>query len=915
MQQSTIESLVKVRHVAADCMHMSTTVLGGISARYNIDNLTLLKFYTACGQKYASDLCDMEMADVCFSRAAEFAQTVLKEDGKRGADPSVLARAMFDLLLGRAECSWEKGDSKRAEDFVSRARKYLDHLPGEHEFLASVEYNFGLFTYQAKETESALKWLKRSIETRENECNQSKDHKKQARTVRLAGVCLLALQKYEASWKMMKDAEDICHDPIGAYLLLKLSIITKQPQSLEILLKAIDDVDSSLDVCIASISLFGDAQRISDAATGFERLYKRFRNNPVALACTIGPRYFETLVAIGKIDQALELFEVCSSIISTLSESDEVGGTDAKADSTQPAQLTKWAALLLATGSAQADKRDFSSATIILSNSLLLAKKAKDLTSNVASSSADPQKGCNNVVLENEAAVCRLASSCALCSIDDSRRSVSMSLQPGSAQADLGSNLNEKQKSMIAASLKYASRAKELEPNDFAPRLLLFRAHLISHEYSMAAQELKRASEEISSFDPGALAEAACAARDVGSITSVVAALRCILNMNPETFCKGFEASALSVPNGFFGTVLLSCVNLLLREKESDSEEELPRTDGETLQNENSKKYGDAEELLHVLQAGLRGLRTIGVEKAFDIEQRKDEASITYLMSVAWNAGRDAGTELAYEKWEAFFSLSYELSMYLPTTTATLQTRRMSKVMCSCAVVENQVSGATDFTKAIEQVKEARSISYALRELAPTVGDDPIEGLLLTLEARCCVGCQDLVALAGVVDRALRMKEIGAGVLEQLAAICYHFRATEGEQESEQRARCVDLTTALLARASDARLCDGEKNLEALATTMREQLGIELSRGSTAARGFVVFQKCVGVVLEYNNEFPDDERRWLVAVGWDRAQMYSRLGQKSEAKRWCESVLRLVEGSMTLSTYRPRLANFMESLR
>lgn len=40
------EALVKSRHVSVDCIFMASTVLGGISAQFNIDEVSLLKFYT-----------------------------------------------------------------------------------------------------------------------------------------------------------------------------------------------------------------------------------------------------------------------------------------------------------------------------------------------------------------------------------------------------------------------------------------------------------------------------------------------------------------------------------------------------------------------------------------------------------------------------------------------------------------------------------------------------------------------------------------------------------------------------------------------------------------------------------------------------------------------------------------------------
>lgn len=908
LSHTTLEALVKVRHIAVDCMYMSTTVLGGISARYNIDDLSLLKFYTACGQRYANDLSDMEMADVCFTKAAEFVESALNESRKEDGDKNVFATAMFDLLIGRAECAWERGESDQAEMFVSDARSYMTELPGEYEFLASVEYNFGLFAYQAKETERALKWLKRSMQTRETDLNTSRDPKKQATTARLAGVCLLALQEYDESWKMMNLAEEMAHDPVGSYLLLKLTVIARKPHAVELLQKIVEDTCISLEVCMASVALFSDAQQISDAATGFEQVFARFKHNLDAVIAVIGPRYFETLVALGKMEKALDVLEVCCLAMEKMTErpaSGEVG-----TDIDPSVQFSQWSALLLTTGSKQADQKDFTSAAKLLNRCLQFARSstARLQPRNAVGSKERISPPSKNVVLENEARVCRLASACALRSVDDMKKGtqVKKDVDSGSAEAEVDLRKTE----LLKMAVVHAERAKHLEPTDFAPRLLLFRAHLLSKEFNKAALELRQSSSEIRSFDPGALAEAACAARDIGSRSSVIAALRCILNLDPSALCNSLASSTASSPNGFFGKVLLSCVHIILDGEQHLSEDEAAEGNagGKGTQNAST----EIADLVSVLERGLVGLEHLGVEEAFGHRKESIHAALTYLANICWNKGREFGTSMDFKLWQSFFDLCYRYSVFLPEDADNLHTRRMSKVMSASAVIEDQESKTEDFRRAREHVREARSLSLRLQELSPVTGEDPIEGLLLTLEARCCVGCQDLDALTHVVDHALQ-KTLAAPAIEQLASVCYS--GTGQKSDGESRMRFMDLTTALLSKASDVRLCSGLDDLDALAVTMREHLGIELSRGSSPGRAFKVYQKAVGVVAEHSPDFPMDERRWLVAVGWDRAQMHRRVGQNAEARRWCEGAKELAQGCTTLSTYLPRLEAVLRQLR
>lgn len=913
LELGTMEALVKIRHVAVDCMYMSTTVLGGISARYNIDELSLLKFYTACGQKYSTELGNMDMADVCFSKAAEFAEPASNESTVQDGDQSTLSQAMFDLLLGRAECSWEKGDCDQAERFVNEAHRYMAELPDKHEFLASVEYNFGLFTYQAKETERALKWLKKSMETRDSDANTAKDFQKQAKTARLAGVCLLALQDYEGSWNMMRSAEDMYHDPVGSYLLLKLSIITKKPNAVDLLIKTVEDSETTLDVSIACVSLFGDAQRVSDAAIGFERLFARFSCDSEAIAGTIGLRYFETLTALGKIDEALEVFDICCNAMTNLKIRPAGDSQNAKDLHSRTAHLlcSRWSALLLATGSTQADRKDFQSASRLLNRALVFAKT---FSSNRNSDKVDVSSAIGNVVLENEAAICRLASSCALCAIDDLQRKTTLTPEKKLNRNRGDDDDDQLLGDLLKITLTHAERAKRLEPTDFAPRLLLFRAYLVIKEHQKAALELRQASLEIKYFDPGALAEAACAARDVGSKSAVVAALRCILNMDPATLSRNLVSTFSSPPKGFFGKILLACVHILLdNEKE---EKNLSGTEGERARSSQDDEGQDEvnDDLLAILKSGLRGIEKLGLDLAFDEERDNIQECITYLTNVCWNKGREAGTKMNFAKWGGFFDTCYRLSQFLSISADSLQTQRMSKLMCASAAIENPASKDEDFQKARGEVTEARQVSRALQEVSPCEGEDPIEGLLLILEARCCIGCADLDSLAGVVQMALEKQSINAGVFEQLAAVCHNFTNENLSKNSETRVICTDLTAALLTKAVDLRLCDGSNNLSALAVTMREHLGVELSRGSTPGRAYVVFSKAVGVVLENQREFPTDEWRWLVAVGWDRAEMHHRLGQNAEARRWCQGVRQLAEGCTGLASYLPRLDAFLSKL-
>lgn len=923
IDSETVEALVKIRHVATDAMYMSSTVLGGISARFDIDEISLLKFYTACGQKYASELSDMEMAEVCYTKAAEFGTSAVAASRETPCGSRVLAKALFDLRLGRAECAWERTDSVEAERFVSEARSLLAELPDEHEFLASVEYNFGLFTYQSKETEKALSWLQKSLGTRGSVKNTAMDTVKQAKTARLAGVCFLALQQHEQARTMMEQAEQVAHDPIGAYLLLKLSIVTRADNAVDLLKGTLEDNEANLDICMASVALIGDAQRLSDAADGYRRIFGRFKENVRSRISVIGPRYFETLSALGRINEALQVLETCCAAIPDLAENSEQAN---KSEEEHQKQISRWAALALSAGAAQADRKDFASAATFLDRSLRLARSLPALVSDGPDESDAVPQASGNIVLENEAAVCRLAASCALCVASAGSSPVMTppeeAMKASQDTLKIATVISTFQP--VEAAILHARRAKELDEHDFASRLLLFRAYLIANKPQAAANEMRNARCEIRSFDAGALAEAACAARDVGSRNAVLAALQCVLKISNGDSLRRTMPPGMS---GFYGTVLVAAVNIILDATQARDSSDPTGTsqdceiDGTGL-NE-SQTLDDVEttdlqtELLHVMKAGLAGLSELGADIVFDDSTAKTEPCLGFLVDVAWNAGRAAGTAGQSKLWASFFDVCHDFSVYRHGTADVLQTRRIARLMTATALIEGKDCTMNEYQEARKRLEESRKLTEELRLLTKTSTVDPILPLLLVLDARCCVGIRSMEYLSQIVELACADTSLRAGVLEQLAAVCCEdlkASSSSAEGDAEYRVQSTNLTCSLLTSAVDRRLSSDEPDLSAIAVTLRELLGMELSRGSSCSRAYIIMSRALGLIKENTSQYPSDERRWLTAVGWDRAQMFARTGQDSEATRWAEAARAIAETDTALSTYVPRLVAFKQTL-
>eukprot|EP00173_Palmaria_palmata_P002643 Plantae.Rhodophyta-Palmaria_palmata.ctg27667.p2 GENE.Plantae.Rhodophyta-Palmaria_palmata.ctg27667~~Plantae.Rhodophyta-Palmaria_palmata.ctg27667.p2 ORF type:complete len:162 (-),score=26.84 Plantae.Rhodophyta-Palmaria_palmata.ctg27667:391-876(-) len=160
----------------------------------------------------------------------------------------------------------------------------------------------------AEEVQARSRLVRKSAERRRKQTRTS-------RTSHLSGVCLIALQRFDEALFFMQAAEEACHDADGAYLLVELAAVLRSDDVFKRLTLTLEDPGSSLDVCMASIALLTDAQRLKEAVKGFEVLLKRFEGDAKDLVCVIASRYFESLSSLGCIDYSLSLLDnVCGSL-------------------------------------------------------------------------------------------------------------------------------------------------------------------------------------------------------------------------------------------------------------------------------------------------------------------------------------------------------------------------------------------------------------------------------------------------------------------------------------------------------------------------------------------------------------------------------------------------------------------------
>lgn len=890
--------------------------------------------YRSCGKKYASDVGDMEMAAVCFAKAEEFAGSAKAVASSSESGARAVSKAMFDLLLGSAECSWEQDNSTKAEELVAQASEYLQDLPEECEYMASILFNLGLFCYQAKEPDRALVWLSRSLETRGMNSNPVPDAAKQAKTQRLCGVCHLAQKNFDEALKMMEEAEETCHDPVGAYLLLKLSILTQSSDVMTRLMHTLSDPDATLDVCMGSIALLTDAQRLKEAVSGFEKLAQRFATDPVSTVKLIAPRFFETLSSLGEAQSALELFDTVEISLNVLAD-DENAERSQLADT----ERRRWCALLLYSGSALAERKEFESAALMLGRCLKTAdkiarrspaafeKSRASAGGELGEAMEDEEDGgqtdaaSSDVVFKNEASICRLAASCALFAATELKLRL---YDEAERDLDVGK--------LLVEALNHAQKAKNLDEDDFAARLLIFRIHLMRGEHAEATFEMKHASDSIHDFDVGALAEAACEAKDAGSYESVLAVLRCVLRagaLDQSTLERTKSLMKDSKP-GFYGAIFLSAVHLAVEKvpslKEQDGTEgaNLPGTADEKESHFLNISFSESEleDLLGILHDGYNSILRVGTSTAFD-DKVELESSLRYLADVAWNMGRYAGTRKWYPKWHKLFDVCCKLSSLRHPSPDILETRRVCNVMCATALIEQRNEGLGDesaYAIALTNLAEARALFTQMRAaVSPTtLKQKDAAGLSLlllthTLEARCFAGLSDQTGMSKVIGEVKNGESSDADVLEQLAAIAFNTLPAGSASADDKLLRLENVVTCLGA-ALDIRMLMPKIDVKRCSALLRELLGVELCNLSGCNRSYSTLKRSIGLMEEHRGEFPNEERRWMTATAWDAAQMHCKTGKTSEARRWAEAAIKCATGNAGLSTYISRIQAFINNL-
>lgn len=855
---STETALLAIRRVAVDCMRTALTSLGGVSARFSIDEVSLLRFYTAVAKRYAdSPQGEAAVAKECFTVAFDLASAARtaaagSTSGRAQAVGDVLSRALFELELAAAEFGWEGEEAMDVvQAHVLAAAQHLDAVPDRTCYFASVLYNLGLHLYHQGHAAEAVSWLRRSIRTRTAMGDDRLDKKKQSKTARLAAVCLISTEAYEEAIDFLRLAESLAHDCAGAYLLLKVAIVTGQQDVSGLLAAALEDESVPLDVCSASLQLLTTAGRLTEAVDGYELLYKRrgLAQTPEdAAARVVAQRYFQALVAAGNAQRAVEVLEDALVAVTNAT----------LPDATKAEESDRWLSLALDAGSSLAERQYFQLAAWVLHKMLQL------------------NTPCVTLSPEKEAVIHRLVASCCLCAFGGGAASTPSSGAPAAAgtvrppsngaglagAAAVGSSLHQTTgstsapavplqppglwsgDSLLTAAVEHADAAKAISGNDFSAHMLLFRAYVLRGDSDAAAAEVEDV-HDLPGFSTDALVAAACDANKVAGakghaavVSALLAVLSGIVTEEDEAGDNGAAGDTLpaeaaasrkrrrqSRPQsaGFYGLVLKAAVGMLLEAAQQDSSAPY-----------NVNSY---ELLSQVLEAGLACVRRLGVAETFGDDQ---ESSLGFLGDVAWNCGRAAGNVKQQDHELVFFTLCDELYSLRRPTLACLQTRKIALVLCATCLLdytdtvteaevdaERQGEGTTPATtpeaerikQALSAVRTAVGVIAEVQALAAAdaggtggQGSQPVpvtdSGLLLLclLEVRCYARLQDASGLSGAVDRAVQLSTCTATLLEQIGWVCREAKTQVGDANTPFVEAAVSACITALKRALQLRL-------------------------------------------------------------------------------------------------------------
>ncbi|KAA8497334.1 hypothetical protein FVE85_1063 [Porphyridium purpureum] len=227
--------LCQLKHVAADCIFMAMSLLGWVSANFDLDAASVASFYAQAGTCYFAWLNKADMTQACLKRCEELLDDIYgmlaQNSGDTDTGTQAAAQAVFDFFVLSAQCSISMDNVPDALQAFDRAKQVLVHLSDERELVASSEFNIGLYFHQQQRHREALVWLQRSVDSRGHVANPRMDHARQLRTLTVMAVCCIELARLDDAREYLRAAEQLepaRPSPVVMYLKLKVSILQQE---------------------------------------------------------------------------------------------------------------------------------------------------------------------------------------------------------------------------------------------------------------------------------------------------------------------------------------------------------------------------------------------------------------------------------------------------------------------------------------------------------------------------------------------------------------------------------------------------------------------------------------------------------------------------------------------------------------
>ncbi|XP_048577615.1 testis-expressed protein 11 isoform X2 [Nematostella vectensis] len=220
---------------------------------------------------------------------------------------------MFRVFSDMAEAAMSLGNNNSALECIEKAKAFLVKLPKENATLSRLCYNFGVTTYNRREYEDCIEWLRESLELGKGKAPVG--HKKQATTLRLIANAYLKWDSKEHLQKAL-NAVGLANaehpHPAGHYLkieLLLLSDNTPMARLQSAFEEALNLPDLTAQIGLSLAQLATRYKRTDLALNCLQTLATRFKNSPDLAKIQL--QHVELLLQNNQDQEAKDLVEDC----------------------------------------------------------------------------------------------------------------------------------------------------------------------------------------------------------------------------------------------------------------------------------------------------------------------------------------------------------------------------------------------------------------------------------------------------------------------------------------------------------------------------------------------------------------------------------------------------------------------------